>query len=516
MIPEELLEQLYTCIRCGDCRVAHKAATASKEVYGVCPVLDALGFEAYGARGRLILVRSVVEGRLKASQVVDPVYTCTTCGICREVCLAREGDGVETHRIVEAFRASLYSMGVAPARAEEFSKRVVEQMNPYGEPRERRLQGIDPGSPGAKVVYFVGCTTAYRRRELAEATTSLLRKLGVEFKLIRGEVCCGSPLLRLGNVELARELAERNLKAIEEEGAETVVFSCAGCYRAFKLDYPKLVGEVPFKLVHVATLLSKAPQLGQLKAKVTYHDPCHLGRHLGEYDPPRQALLKIRGLELVEMKRIRKYSYCCGAGGGVKGLYPSVALKLAERRLMEAAETGAEVLATACPFCKHNLAEAASRLKLPLQVLDVVELAQKALEAKPVPAVEEAVKPPELTPAEKLASYLLANPEIFDTLAEGIRINYIVESDVFLLYKRSGRVVVEKRRDPEGDLDITISREAVEKLTACRTPEEYIRLFGEIFNNPKPPLRIDLKLLKPTSQLMKKGYGRWAKKAGVL
>jgi heterodisulfide reductase subunit D len=234
----------------------------------------------------------------------------------------------------------------------------------------------------SSVLYYVGCTTAYRRPEIARATLKILRKAGVNFTLLNDEVCCGSVFLRTGLTKVARELASSNLKKIGEANVDTVVTSCAGCYRTLRLDYPTLIGSVPFKVVHMVEFLSELidsrrigfTQNGGSALRVTYHDPCHLGRHCGLYEEPRKMLEKIPSIEFVELEWSRDKAFCCGAGGGLKALSSDLAVSVARMRLDDALNRKAQVLVSACPFCKHNLLDSAKKYNMAIDVKDITEL----------------------------------------------------------------------------------------------------------------------------------------------
>ncbi len=236
------------------------------------------------------------------------------------------------------------------------------------------------------ILYFPGCMATYRANEIARSTIELLKKAGVEFELLGSdEWCCGSVMLRTGNVDLGKEMMEHNVDAIQKSGADVVVTSCAGCFKTLKYDYEKMTGPLDFEVKHVLELFMELIDKGSLKfpetkMKVTYHDPCHLGRHSGMYDVPRDILRNIPGLELVEMVRNRNNARCCGAGGGVRAGFPQLSDQMADERLKEAEDTGAEVLTSACPFCTHQLREAAERINSKIRVLDMSELLVEMLE----------------------------------------------------------------------------------------------------------------------------------------
>jgi len=238
----------------------------------------------------------------------------------------------------------------------------------------------------ADIAYFVGCTTAYRRPEIAEATVRILNVADVDFTTLHPEEwCCGSPALRVGRRDLFLELARYNVEAIRRAGVTRVVTSCAGCYRALSQDYPKFVGDTPFKVVHTSELMAELITEGRLKLArevpetVTYHDPCHLGRHAGIYEQPREVLKSIPAIKFVEMSKNRENARCCGAGGGVRAGFPDFAIKAAIKRLEEARDVGAESIVSTCPFCAHNLKDAIRESGSQLKFYDLTELVAKTI-----------------------------------------------------------------------------------------------------------------------------------------
>jgi heterodisulfide reductase subunit D len=199
------------------------------------------------------------------------------------------------------------------------------------------------------------------------------------------EWCCGSVLLRTGNRELAKEVAEHNVKMFKEAGVDEIITSCAGCYKTLKNDYPKLVGEFDIKVLSSPEYINKLVDEGRIKlkgsnTKVTFHDPCHMGRHSSVYDEPREVLTKIPGVELVEMPRNRENSRCCGSGGGVQSGFRELAHKMADVRIEEAADTGAGLVTTPCPFCTFALSQAAERTGKNIKVKDFAEFILDAVD----------------------------------------------------------------------------------------------------------------------------------------
>lgn len=210
------------------------------------------------------------------------------------------------------------------------------------------------------MIYFRGCVAREKVKTISKSTKAILVKSGVNFETIPDEKCCGSVLLRTGFFEDAQEQMEKNLEDLK---GKKILVSCAGCYKTFKNDYKEILG-IELDVIHTSQffrdlidenklILEKSKKSNKKLVKATYHDPCHLGRHGGEYEAPREVLKKI--CSLMEMEHIRENSRCCGSGGGVKSAYPEIAEKIAQERIKEAEKTGSSALVTSCPFCKLNL-----------------------------------------------------------------------------------------------------------------------------------------------------------------
>ncbi|MEX2753827.1 MAG: (Fe-S)-binding protein [Candidatus Sigynarchaeota archaeon] len=313
---------------------------------------------------------------------VQIIYSCILCGNCQEQCMQDVSDHLV--EVFEALRAEAVDSGLGPLPAHRTFKDNVEKVgNPYGEPTDQRFAEEHVKKhvrDKAEVVYFMGCTAAYREKDLVKHTISVLEKLGTDFAILKDETCCGSPLITTGQVAAARSLAEKNIAAMTNAGAKLVVTSCAGCFRTWAKQYETKFGlKLPFKVQHITEYIKDnikklAIKHPKQRIKVTYHDPCHLGRHGGVYEAPRDILKKLPGVELVEMPRNRKNAWCCGAGAGVKSAIKDLALETARKRIVESEQTGATVLVTACPFCERNLGDAIKASGSKLVIKDIIAL----------------------------------------------------------------------------------------------------------------------------------------------
>lgn len=322
----------------------------------------------------------------------EEIWNCTTCGRCPEQCPR----GVKQIEAMVALRRIATRYGVFPAPVRPIrgvTAGLTAEGNPFGEERARRADWAK-GLPvktfveGTDVLYFPGCYLSYdpRLKKVAAATAGILAKAGVDFGILGSqENCCGESIRKTGNETLFKRLARENIKIFIENGVKKIVVSSPHCYHTFKNEYPEF--QVNFEVTHISQYLCELIDKGRLQIskeyakKVTYHDPCYLGRHNGIYDEPRNILRKIPGLELIEMAESREDSLCCGGGGGRIWMETPKAERFSNLRLEEALEVGAEVLVTACPYCIANFED--SRLILnreeDIQVKDITEILQEVV-----------------------------------------------------------------------------------------------------------------------------------------
>jgi len=374
---KEYLEMAFDhCIKCSTCKYSFKSFTDS------CPSGESFLFESFWASGKIRTTRGIIFGDLEWNEELkDAIFACPTCGACMDACQAPHADYIVD--IIESLR-EMAVREIGPAKNQE---KLVERTlnpnmwNPYGEPNSdnEQLKNLYNLPDKADWVYFIGCTSNYRQKNLRDATLRLLNKVNINFTLI-DEHCCTSPMIRTGQIDTSKDFMQYNIKKIEETGATKIITSCAGCYRTLKKDFKKFGVDYEFEVYHTVELLKHLFEEGKIRfnskynKRVTYHDPCHLGRHMGIYEIPREIYKKIPGIEFIEMERNRNHSWCCGAGGGVKIGYPEWALDISKERLREAKETKAEVISSTCPFCKTNLSDANKKYKFDFEVLDLVEI----------------------------------------------------------------------------------------------------------------------------------------------
>ncbi|MGD9009838.1 MAG: (Fe-S)-binding protein [Desulfobacteraceae bacterium] len=352
-------DQILKCSRCGYCQA-------------VCPVYGATLRPAFNARGKMLLLKEIMDKKVELNDaLIDTLFQCTTCAACHENCPS----GVNVPEIIKQARKDMVDIGSCHPAFTGMSEVLQKHTNIYAEDepedfdRERNQQ--------AEYVYFIGCVGQYREDEATEATLDLLDRLEVNYTLI-DEVCCSGVLEDVGH-ELNGDLAKKNIDAIVATGAKTVITGCPYCYRTFKNKEPYAVlRDKGLNLVHISQFLKDFDLGVTTDLKVTYHDPCDLGRHCGIYEDPRQTIRKIAP-NFVEMAHNHAGSLCCGSGGGARGAYAKNSLAMAKRRLGEALDLEADVLVTDCNSCVHNLSNAKLR-KQKIRICNTTEFINDLME----------------------------------------------------------------------------------------------------------------------------------------
>lgn len=373
---------LHQCSRCSSCKYLYRNYNPS------CPSGEKFWFETFWASGRVWIANALHTGKIEWNDsVIKAIYACPLCGNCAVQC--QQDISPHLLDIMEALREEAVRAGKGPLEVHKaFLSGIQKENNPYGEEHKDRLKWIGKENlpKQAETLFFVGCTASYRQQEIARATLSILKKIRADFTVSPMEWCCGSPLVRTGQTDQIEAIVKHNLEIAQKMNAKRIIFSCAGCFRTFKEDYPKILGEkLEIEVLHVSEYLQKLLKDGSLKItksfphRITYHDPCHLGRHMGVYDAPREVLRNIPELTLVEMSRTRDKAWCCGAGGGVKSGFKDWSVEIATERIKEAKNTNAEYLVSSCPFCHRNLADAIKKSNSNLKIADMTEILNACL-----------------------------------------------------------------------------------------------------------------------------------------
>ncbi len=356
-------------------------AACPKMCRHVCPTFFAWKSDSPTPHSRALLIHQDIIGtRNLDERAIEVIYQCLECSHCLTWCKPE----IDIAEIVEQKRTELVKEGRYPRKLEEMRKNISDFHNPYGEKDNARIQwnSSNEKAKGKKVFYFAGCTASYREQTIAKETVSSLGNLGFQVVVDETEQCCGSPLFRTGFTDDALRKAEFNTRLLNETDCESIIVTCPGCYRALTRDYPKHGLEINKPIQHISEFLSERLEslpAKQMQGSFTYHDPCHLGRHLGVYDAPRSVLNRIFVADLIEMERHGDNATCCGNGAGLRTLFSEQAHEIGAERVKQALRTGADYLITACPFCKNMLD---SESDGQITVLDLSEIIGLAMRSK--------------------------------------------------------------------------------------------------------------------------------------
>lgn len=395
---EDYREMAWGDARCNWCMNQWGWNVKSSKYNEICPEFRYTRFFGYSAMGKFHIIRALLEGDFDytdSEKLLEICYFCTSCGACEMNCLRLNEK--EPLKAAEALKARLIELGIAPLPAhKELLKSIKNYDNPWLQPRSRRRDWAkDLDVPAfskdtCEYLFFAGCTPAFDpllQHEIVN-TMRVLKRAGVKVGIFgEQEICCGSPAIRLGDRQTFFDLVRRNIELFKNAGVKKIITHCAGCHHVLKYDFPEVPNMPAYdiEVLHVSQVLADLVHTGKLSftkkvpLSVTWHDPCHIGRHCGIYEEPRDILRAIPGIKLIEMERIKDQAWCCGAGAGVRTAFPDLSFKIASERIEEAKETGAEAIATCCPYCEQSLSDPIKRNRERLKLYDLTDLMLMAL-----------------------------------------------------------------------------------------------------------------------------------------
>ena len=388
-LKEIVLDAARMCRNCNFC-------------YPVCPLFESTReFMSQTPSGLMQSMKYAIkwdlfEGDQKVA-IRDLLYLCTTCNSCTIRCKSKSA-GVPILDAIKAGRKILTEMMIGPLPNQRKPlKDIYLYGNPYGEKPEKRvdwLKGLKVKMippERAEVLYYVGCTTAYEPNlhHIGKSLLRLFQYLNIDFGILNEEVCCGEPARRMGDEGLFQEMMNRNFNQFKSVGIKTIVTISPHCFNIFLNEYSPIQGEI--KIQHYTQFLAQAFKKKrpvfkrEIPSIITYHDPCYLGKHNQIFDVPRELLQMIPGVKLVEMKMIRDDSLCCGGGGGRMYAEVEEERRLSDMRILQAIEAGANIIATACPWCYSMLRNAVQDLKLEdkIKVRDIAEILDESITGEP-------------------------------------------------------------------------------------------------------------------------------------
>lgn len=388
---EDVKQWLYGCSRCGTCKEVLRLFDPS------CPSGERYKKESFFPSGMIAIARGIQEGALSIEDddIRERIYACTGCLSCQQQCAVYHHNHI--FEIVQTVREEAITKGFMKPEYMAMYYGLRGEDNVFGNPKSERgdwakdVNVRNAAQESVDVLYHAGCLLSYEQDlwDVPKSVIRLLQAAGVSVGIMGAEeCCCGGRSYEIGYTGEFTKYAEHSIETFNSVGVSKVVTSCSDGYATFKNLYQKIDIKQKYEALHIVEYLSQLITYGSLKLtkdvpmKVTYHDPCHLGRHMGAeaaYDIPRELLKVIPGIELVEMRRIRENAWCCGAGAGVSQANPDLSLWTANERLKEAKATGATALVTSCGWCEKNFKDAAAEYGSNIEIYDIAEIACKAL-----------------------------------------------------------------------------------------------------------------------------------------
>lgn len=384
--PKQLLE-IDACTRCGEC-------------LRFCPIYSQKGEEGINPRGKIQAIKKFIRAQYgllaklfgpkkineeDLKKFSEMIYHCSLCGECGLQCPV----SIDSRSLWLGLKEVLVDLGHYPQELESMKRNVLRDHNISGQDNAQRMDWLEAieGLPDhryhkerAEVVYFIGCVSAYfpMAHKIPQSFVRILERTGVDFTLLGGaEWCCGFPLIGAGFRKEAQELIRHNIEGVKAKGARSIIFSCPSCYHTWHEDYHtdlKLFDSTQF----ILNLIREGKiQFEEKKVRVTYHDPCDLGRVSGIYEAPRAILRSMPGVEFIELANHGDRCKCCGGGGLLEMVDPELSAALAREKIKEIQATGAELVITSCQQCVRTILSTARRMKIPLKTSYITEFVLK-------------------------------------------------------------------------------------------------------------------------------------------
>ncbi|MEM2142622.1 MAG: (Fe-S)-binding protein [Candidatus Thorarchaeota archaeon] len=386
-----LQDMPFICAQCSFCQVGH----------GACPTYKVKRVDSYSGKGKMILARALIQGRIKPSDGLtglrDAIFGCTLCGGCEEVCQV----DIPFVKLYQLMRAEFLKRNMWPTQLYTARETLLKSYNIQGQSQMDRVEGwsywhpdedtlLDHVGRNAKTGFFVGCGSSFRGVPIQAtiATTLVMDRVGEDYTLLGDkEWCCGAPLIMSGDFDSARALAEHNIQEYLRLGVTRLVTNCPGCWRMWAEEYHEFLGiDVPFEVVYGAQYfmdlidggrLSNIPRSSDMV--VTYHDGCDAGRNSGFFEEPRKVIENLPGVTLEELPHNRNNCLCCGSGGVLRAIDAKFAEDIARLKIEDIEMTSASEVVTGCPSCVEFLYDQLRQAGSQRRVLDLAVLVAQAL-----------------------------------------------------------------------------------------------------------------------------------------
>lgn len=381
----DILEIAQKCVYCGYC--------------SVCPTFKELNWESNHPRGILEQIKMYYNEKYTkdvSKSLFDAIFSCTMCKACENICIV----DLPLLQVWEQIRQEAFRRGRWSSDLLTIYDKVKATHNIFGLPHNDRLDWAEMSGINlsrrikkkAPVAFFIGCQASYsgKMAGIAESMVKILRKARVDFTILGDEEwCCGAPIFLGGGYTVGTSLAKHNCEELKKLGVKKIVSTCAGCYRSFKIVYPKILGDDwDIEVVHASELIDdlvdkkKIKLLNTIDEKITYKDPCELVRHCGLSEAPRSILKKLPDVRYEELPSNKEEALCCGGGGLLKINNPKLVSEVNTKLISEIEYTEADVVVSCCPLCVDTIQQGVKEKKLGIKVLDLVELVKMSMEVK--------------------------------------------------------------------------------------------------------------------------------------
>ena len=382
----DVLDVAQKCVYCGYC--------------SLCPTFKELKWENYHPRGILEQIKLYYSEGLKENQKADvskslfeAIFACTMCKACENVCIV----DLPLLKVWEQIRQESFKRGRWNPQLLTLYNKIKSSYNIYGLPAEERVawaalrnmvmtRRTQKQSP---LAYFVGCQASYsgKMEGIAESVVKILRKAKLNFTILGTEEwCCGSPVFLAGGYSVGKTFAKHNLEQFKKLGVKRVVTACAGCYRAFKIVYPRILNDKwDIEVLHITELVNELLAEGKIKLKkkfkekITFKDPCELVRHCGLIEAPREVIKQIPGVRFEELPSNREEALCCGGGGLLKLNDDELVNQVNSRLVSEIVYSEVDIVLNGCPTCLDTIKRSIKNQDLEIESIDIAEFIQRAM-----------------------------------------------------------------------------------------------------------------------------------------
>jgi Fe-S oxidoreductase len=389
MVSSEEIERLTNqCVKCGLC-------------LPWCPIYQKVLLEEASPRGRVQLAKRFLHPKggekiRPSERLAQAFFICTSCNACSSFCPSQ----IKPAEVIQEGREKIFEARCAPDAVEAVKRNILNSANAYGGNKEDRT-AIYPASLREKVgvrekakktgtLIFFGCVASYLDMRIIPSLTKIMNAAGVEYMVLASEeLCCGLPLYLMGDKKTYAQNAAEVMALMQKTGAKEVVTPCAGCYKSFRKYYPEVV-KMDLEIFHSVQYIQRLIERkllridGKKGKKITYHDPCDLGRSFQIFEEPRAIMKSLVGADFVEMEKNRIMARCCGGGGSMLALGPELAAEMAALRVRDAADKGAEIIVSGCSTCKDNLRKGIKAIpkneRPKMKVMDITEIVADSIQ----------------------------------------------------------------------------------------------------------------------------------------